>query len=82
MTEAVTTSLEESEIRLTKKGLNLALKLGHSMGMAFNLEEARQFLIGYFAAIDNFHNPNESERNKNTVTLYLLKETLLNPREK
>ncbi len=86
MTEAdvreVATSRKDSEIRFTKKGLNLALNLGHSMGMGFNFDEAKQFLIGYFAAVDNFHHPDKSQRNKNTVTLYLLKETLLSPREK
>ncbi len=79
MTEAdvreVATSRKDSEIRFTKKGLNLAINLGHSMGMGFNLDEARQFLIGYFAAVENFHNPDKSQRNKNTVTLYLLKES-------
>ena len=74
---AVATSRKDSEIRFTEKGLEEALRLGHSMGMALNLDEARQFLTGYFAAVDNFHNPDKSQRNKNTVTLYLLKETLL-----
>lgn len=76
MTEDTATRLKDSEIRLTQKGLKLALDLGHSMGMVLNLDEARQFLTGYFAAVDNFHNPDKSQRNKNTVTLYLLKETL------
>ena len=73
----VATSRKDSEIRFTKKGLNLAINLGHSMGTGFNLDEARQFLTGYFAAVDNLHNPDKSQSNKNTVTLYLLKETLL-----
>ncbi len=76
---AVATSRKDSEIRFTEKGLKLALDLGHSMGMALDLDGARQFLIGYFAAVDNFHHPDKSQSNKNTVTLYLLKETLLNP---
>ena len=76
---AVATSRKDSEIRFTEKGLEEALRLGHSMGMGFNLDEARQFLIGYFAAVDNFHHPDKSQSNKNTVTLYLLKETLSNP---
>ncbi len=73
----VATSQNDGEIRFTEKGLKEALDLGNSMGMALNLDEARQFLTGYFAAVDNFHNPDKSQRNKNTVTLYLLKETLL-----
>jgi len=72
---AVATSRKDSEIRFTKKGLNLAINLGHSMGMPFSVEGARQFLTGYFAAVDNFHNPDKLQRNKNTVTLYLLKES-------
>ncbi len=77
----VATSRKDSEIKFTQKGLKEALDLGHSMGMGFNLDEARQFLTGYFAAVDNFHNPDKSQSNKNTVTLYLLKETLLNPKK-
>lgn len=78
MTEAdikVTTSRKDSEVRFTQKGLEEALRLGHSMGMGLNLDEARHFLIGYFAAVDNLHNPDKVQGNKNTVTLYLLKET-------
>ena len=71
----VATSRKDSEIRLTKKGLEEALRLGHSMGMPFSVDGARQFLTGYFAAVDNFHNPDESQSAKNTVTLYLLKES-------
>ena len=75
MTEDTATRLKDSEIRLTQKGLKLALDLGHSMGMSLSVDGARQFLAGYFAAVDNFHNPDESESTKNTVTLYLLKES-------
>ena len=74
---AVATSRKDSEIRFTEKGLEEALRLGHSMGMPFSVDGARQFLTGYFAAVDNLHNPDKSQSNKNTVTLYLLKETLL-----
>ncbi len=75
----VATSRKDSEIKFTQKGLKEALELGRSMGMALDLDGARQFLTGYFAAADNLHNPDKSQRNKNTVTLYLLKETLLKP---
>ena len=77
MTEEVATSLKSGEIRLTQKGLKLALDLGHSMGMSLSVEGARQFLTGYFAAVDNLHNPDDSKSPKNTVTLYLLKESFL-----
>ena len=76
MTEDTATRLKDSEIRLTQKGLKLALELGNSMGMPLSVNGARQFLTGYFAAVDNFHKPDESQSTKNTVTLYLLKEGL------
>ena len=78
MTEEVATSLKSGEIRLTKKGLDIALGLGRSMGMSLNFDAVKQFLAGYFAAVDNFHNPDESQRNKNTVILYLLKQAFSN----
>ena len=73
----VATSRKDSEIKFTQKGLKEALELGRSMGMSLSIDGARQFLTGYFAAVDNFHNPDESKSAKNTVTLYLLKESFL-----
>ncbi len=55
--------------RVTGKSLHI------SAGMPFSVEGARQFLTGYFAAVDNFHNPDESQSTRNMVTLYLLKES-------
>ncbi len=50
---------QEKIFKFTDKGIEQAVRLGVSLGMLPSIEGARQFLSGYFAAVENSHNPDE-----------------------
>ncbi len=72
----MSTAKQEKTFKFTDKGIEQAVRLGVSLGMLPSIDGARQFLSGYFAAVENFNNPDESQRDMNTFLLCLLKQSL------